>query len=201
MKPLFYSLVISLFIGTGLYADSLWDNAKSPFYGVTRRQISVGDIITIYVSESTSAVQQASTRTDKEASLGAKLETSWEQIASILGNETQERDQQYSLRGEDSFEGSGQTSRRSQVKAVVSSVVTDILDNGNILIEGLHQVKVNNELETIRVAGIIRPQDISVKNSVFSYQIAKAEISVNGAGVVASKQNPGLMTKLLNWLF
>ena len=65
----------------------------------------------------------------------------------------------------------------------------------------IHKVKVNDELETIRVAGVIRPQDISPKNSVYSYQVAKAEISVHGSGVVASKQSPGIMTKVFNWLF
>ena len=47
----------------------------------------------------------------------------------------------------------------------------------------------------------MRPGDISGANSVFSYQIAKAEIAVNGDGVVAAKQSPGLMTKVFNWLF
>ena len=62
-------------------------------------------------------------------------------------------------------------------------------------------MKVNNELETVRVAGVIRPQDIDANNSIFSYQIAKAEISVNGAGVVSEKQNPGLMSKIFGWMF
>ena len=84
---------------------------------------------------------------------------------------------------------------------MISSVITEILDNGNLYLEGIHKVKVNDELETIRVAGVVRPQDISPKNSIFSYQIAKAEISVNGSGVVASKQSPGVLTKMFNWLF
>jgi len=182
-------------------ADSLWDNAKAPFYGLSSRRIKVGDIITIYISESTSAVQQASTQTDRDSKVRANIDTSWQQIANLFGNETLNQKKEYDLGGESNYAGSGQTSRRSQVKAIVSSVVTEILDSGNIYIEGIHQVKVNNELETIRVAGIIRPQDISPKNSVFSYQIAKAEISVNGSGVVADNQSPGLMTKLFNWLF
>lgn len=184
-----------------MMADSLYDNAKTPFYGVSRRQIRVGDIITIYVSESTSAVQQASTRTERESSLGASIDSSWEQIGNLLGNQTLRQTKKYAIRGDDQYEGAGQTSRRSQVKAVVSSVVTEILNNGNVYVEGTHRVKVNDELETIRVAGIIRPQDISPKNSVMSYQIAKAEISVNGSGVVASKQSPGIMTKVFSWLF
>ena len=203
MKKVFWYLLISIFLlDVGImFADSLYDYAKAPFYGVSRRRIQVGDIVTIYVSESTSAVQQASTRTERESKLGGNVENSWEQIGNILGNETLKQNQEYKLAGNDEYEGSGQTSRRSQVKAVISSVITEILDNGNLYLEGIHKVKVNDELETIRVAGVVRPQDISAKNSVFSYQIAKAEISVNGSGVVASKQSPGVLTKMFNWLF
>lgn len=201
MRRTFWCVLISLCLATSITADSLWDYAKGPFYGSSRRQVGVGDIIIIYVSESTSAIQQASTSTEKESKLGGILESNWEQIANLLGNETLSQTRDYRIGGEDSYSGSGQTSRRSQVKAVVSSVVTEILDNGNLYIEGAHKVKVNNELETVRVAGVIRPQDISPKNSVFSYQIAKAEISVNGSGVVAAKQSPGIVTKMFNWLF
>ncbi|MBI60483.1 hypothetical protein CL657_04635 [bacterium] len=201
IKNIFLLVLISLLFPMEVVADSLFDNAKTPFYGVNRRLIRVGEIITIYVSESTSAAQQASTSTERESSLGASLQSNWEQIGNLLGNETLNQKREYGLNGDDKYEGSGQTSRRSQVKAVVSSVVTEILDNGNLYIEGVHKVKVNDELETIRVAGIIRPQDISPKNSVFSYQVAKAEISVHGSGVVASKQSPGIITKMFNWLF
>mgnify|MGYP001193272974 FL=1 len=201
IKRIFLLVLISLLSPVDSVADSLFDNAKTPFYGVNRRLISVGDIITIYVSESTSAAQQASTSTERESRLGGSLQTNWEQIGNLLGNETLNQKREYGLNGDDKYEGSGQTSRRSQVKAVVSSVATEILDNGNLFVEGIHKVKVNDELETIRVAGIIRPQDISPQNSVYSYQVAKAEISVHGTGVVAAKQSPGIMTKMFNWLF
>ena len=184
-----------------VYADSLYQHGGTPLYGVKRREIREGDIITIYVSESTSAAQQATTSTEKQSSVGASFDTSWEQISNILGNRTDDVDQSFSIDGDDAYEGTGQTTRRSNVRAVVSAVVTEVFDNGNLYIEGIHNVKVNNEVETIRVAGLIRPGDISANNSIFSYQIAKAEISVNGVGVVASKQTPGLMVKVLNWLF
>lgn len=202
MKKALLLTLFSLFIlNTTHVADSLFQQRSTPLYGIERRQISEGDIITIYISESTSAAQQASTRTEKESSLAGSLEAGWEQISNLLGNETVNQERLYRFGGEDQYEGSGQTSRRSNVRAVVSSIVTEISDTGNLYVEGIHHVKVNNEVETIRVAGLIRPQDISPSNSVYSYQIAKAEISVNGVGVVASKQTPGLMTKVFNWLF
>ena len=84
---------------------------------------------------------------------------------------------------------------------MITAVITEILEGGNVYVVGEHKVKVNNEVETIRVSGIIRPSDIGMGNTINSYQIAKAEVSVNGSGVVGSKQNPGVLTKMFNWLF
>ena len=198
--------VFLLCISLGLFvcetwADSLWSSSQGPIYGFSKRRIRVGDIITIYVSESTNAVQSAVTTTRKDSSIGGRLLANWDQISNVLGNEQIRRTLDLGLDGSNSYEGTGQTARRSNVKAVVTSVVTEILRSGNLYIVGEHKVKVNNEVETVKVSGIIRPQDITAQNSVFSYQIAKAEVSVNGAGVVGSKQTPGVMTKVFNWLF
>ncbi len=196
-------LLTSIFIlsSSSIIGDSIWDNAKTPFYGVNRRHIQVGDIITIYISEATSAVQSASTSTKKDSSLDTTLAGGWKQVSDTLGNETIQKDFDISLSGGDEYLGSGSTTRRSKVQAVVTSVVTEILESGNLFIVGEHQVKVNNEIETVRVSGIIRPESISAKNSVFSWEIAKAEVSVNGEGVVGAKQTPGILTKMFNWLY
>lgn len=201
IRRLFKFLVIFSVLTSILYADSIWDNARSPFYGVSRRKIRVGDVITVFISESTSAVQSASTSTRKDSQVGTEMLNNWDQVANLLGNETLRKTFQFELNGNDEYQGTGATSRTSKVKAVVTATVTEILNSGNLFIVGEHHVKVNNEVETIRVSGIIRPQGISPKNSVFSYQIAKAEVSVNGSGVVGSKQTPGVMTKMFNWLF
>ena len=200
LKLLFISSIL-LITSVEVPADSLWARSKGPFYGVTSRKVKVGDVITIFISESTTAVQEASTRTKKKSSLGTDLSNNWDQVANLLGNETIRKTFDFGVEGNDDYQGSGATSRSSKVKAVVTSIVTEVLDTGNLYIVGEHRVKVNNEVETVKVAGIIRPQDISAKNSVFSYQIAKAEVSVNGSGVVGSKQTPGIMTKTFNWLF
>ncbi|RAP33533.1 hypothetical protein DID75_01850 [Candidatus Marinamargulisbacteria bacterium SCGC AG-410-N11] len=195
-------LLISLLVILPNYsfADSLWGN-KGSLYGVKRQRIQVGDIITIQISESTSAVQQASTNTKKDSSVGANMLNNWDQVANLLGNETIRKTFDFSIGGEDEYQGTGQTSRRSNVKAIVTSIVTEILESGNLFVVGEHKVKVNNEVETVRVSGIIRPEDISGRNTVFSYQIAKAQVSVNGSGVVAAKQTPGIVSKLFNWIF
>ena len=70
-----------------------------------------------------------------------------------------------------------------------------------MFILGYHKVNVNNETQTIRISGVIRTQDIAPDNTILSSQIAKAEVSIKGSGVVATKQNPGIMTKLFGWFF
>jgi len=183
------------------HADSLWDKAKQPMYGVSKKRIKVGDIITVVITESTSAAQEAGTSAKKTSKLNTNMSNNWDQVANLMGNETNRKNLNIQLGGGDDYQGSGQTSRRSRVQATITAMVTEILDTGNLYIVGEHQVKVNNEIETIKIAGIIRPQDISPQNRISSSQIAKAEISVNGAGVVGAKQSPGVVTKMFNWLF
>jgi flagellar L-ring protein FlgH len=182
-------------------ADSLWNASTGSLYGGERKRVRVGDVVTIVISESTSAVQEASTLTSKGSSIGFELGSAWDQVANLLGTETIRKTYDGSLKGSDEYRGAGQTSRKSQVRAMITAVITEILDGGNVYVVGEHKVKVNNEVETIRVSGIIRPSDIGGDNTINSYQIAKAEVSVNGAGVVGSKQNPGVLTKMFNWLF
>ena len=205
MKKLFI-LIVSLLLFQSfsldmLYADSLYADYTANLYGAPVRRVLVGDIITVVISESTSAVQEASTRTQKASEFNLDFLSGYDQVANLLGSETIRKTYEASLAGEDDYAGSGQTSRRSRVDALISAVVTEILDNGNVYIVGEHRVKVNNEVETIRVAGIVRPSDIGPGNRINSFQIAKVELSVNGAGVVGSKQSPGILTKMFNWLF
>ncbi len=204
MKQLKLILCISIALmvcgTTPIIPDSLWAPGQS-LYTPGQRQIQVGDIITVQISESTSAAQEASTRTSKQSGIAANFLSAWDRIASLLGNDTDRRQYDFELNGEENYRGLGQTSRRSQVRAVITAVVTEILDSGNIFILGEHHVKVNNEVQTIRISGIVRPQDISPRNTVFSYQLAKAEVSIIGAGVVNQKQSPGLLTRVFGWLF
>ena len=77
----------------------------------------------------------------------------------------------YRLGGNDSFSGVGQTTRKSKVEATVSCVVTSILPNGNLVINGERTVDVNNDSEIIQISGIVRPSDINSSNTVGSHKL------------------------------
>ncbi|MBT3261173.1 flagellar basal body L-ring protein FlgH [bacterium] len=204
LKTFKYLLIISLFFlfGTQLvFADTLWGSDIESLYSA-RKANKVGDLITIYISVTSTAVQEAGTTTSKESKISADLFNAWDQVAVQVGaDESLRKTQKYTVGGNDQYSGVGQTSRKSQVKAIITATVIEVLSNKNLYLMGEHKVKVNNEIETIRISGIVRPEDITPQNSVYSHQIAKAEISVNGVGVVGSKQNPGVLTKLFNWFF
>jgi len=77
----------------------------------------------------------------------------------------------------------------------------EVLDNGNLIIQGEKQIVVNDEAEMLVVTGIVRPQDISGENVVYSTDIANTEISYKGKGMVSDYSRPSLLVRLLTWLF
>ncbi|MDP2989761.1 MAG: flagellar basal body L-ring protein FlgH, partial [Kiritimatiellota bacterium] len=140
---------------------------------------------------------QANTKTNVKDDLSLKLSHTLQRLAPILGANNQVVGQASNL-----YQGQGQTSRLSNVQARIAAWVTDVLPNGNLQIKGNHRVEVNNEVQEITITGIIRPKDISGgANTIFSYQVADAQLSVSGNGVVAEAENPGWLTRLFNWLF
>ena len=195
-------LIVSLLLPvTTVQADSLWNQNQGSVYGTAKRQVLPGDTITILVQETTSATQEASTRTAKESQVMVDFLEGFNRISDSLGNLQNESESKYDISGEDSYNGSGATSRRSRVTAIVTAEVTQVLESGNLFVIGEKKVKVNNEMQTIKVSGIIRPSDIAPNNTVRSSQMAKVEVSINGSGVVGDKQSPGMLTKMFNWLY
>lgn len=195
-------LIINLVLPMSFtYGDSLWNASQGPFYGTTKRRVEAGDSITILIQESTSATQEASTRTAKELEVMADFLNNFDRISDTLGDLTNRSKTEYSANGEDKFSGTGATSRRSTVTAIVTAEVTQVLESGNLFVVGEKKVKVNNEIQTIKVSGIVRPSDIAPNNTVRSSQMAKVEVSINGSGVVGDKQSPGILTKMFNWMY
>jgi len=188
------SLILIIFLLSFNYAfsDSIWDRTSTSPYSVSK-SFRVGDVITIIVLESTSAVQKAGTDTNANDSLSlafsANLINLYHPGKSITGSTG------------NTYKGQGATTRTSNVTAKIAAVVVKVLANGNLMISGEHRVEVNDEVQTLKISGMVRPKDVSLQNTVYSYQVAGAEVSVKGSGSVGEAESPGVFTRIFNWIF
>jgi flagellar L-ring protein precursor FlgH len=179
---------------SGALSDSLWDkDSASPY--TTQGNFKVGDIVNILILESSSAIHQAGTDTAVKDDLGLRFTSTVQGLAGG-GPRTE-----FGVKGENKYRGTGQTTRTSNIQARVAAIVTKVLPNGNLAILGRHTIVVNKESQEISITGIIRPIDVSLSNTIYSYQVAEANIVVQGEGAVAEAENPGWFTRIVNWLF
>jgi flagellar L-ring protein precursor FlgH len=159
----------SLFSANGRLADGFRDVRASQVY----------DLVTIVVSDTTSAVSTGGTNTTRKSNAKASVASGLLPKGSVkaLGSlATTSNNQQ--------LQGQGSTSRGSTLTTTVTAEVVGVLPNGNLVIQGVKEIMVNSEKQVITVRGIIRPDDLSPINEVPSVRVARMEILVNGKGVV-----------------
>lgn len=173
----------SLFSPTGYLADSARDVRAS----------RVDDVVTIVVSENVLAVASGVTNTSRKSSatnnitslLGPKSATG--ALANLLG-----------LSNDQEIAGNGQTSRTMTVATTLSARVVEVTSNGTLVVEGAHEINVNFEKQTITVRGLVRPEDLTVANTIASSSVANLQIHVNGKGVVGDAiKRPNFLYRLL----
>jgi len=153
-----------------------------------------GDIITVLVMEAAKASNDTRTATDSKNDVEIGKGSSGGLLKWIPG---------FGLNaGTDvQFDGKGTTARNGALKATVTARILQVLDNGNLMLEGSKLVTINNEEEILEVSGMVRADDINPDNTVYSFKLADAVIRYSGNGVNSSAQEPGVLTRFLNWLF
>ena len=171
----------------------------------------VGDIVTIKIVESSSATNQANTLTERDSSLSARIDA-------FLGLEKKYLDpnhpgysagRNFNPFGEikggmtSKFDGTGTTSRSGDLTAYITARVTEVLSNGNLMIEGSREIEVNNEKQFITLTGVIRTRDVAADNVILSTYISGARITYSGAGIIDERQRPGWFANIMNkvWPF
>ncbi len=176
-------------------ADPIWNNEGASPYS-TQKRYKEGDIINIIILENTNATNKAGTKSDVKDDLSMKFTHTLQRLAPIIGTSN-------SAAGNaaNKYSGIGSTQRASNVQARISAWVTEVLPNGNLTIKGRHKVEVNQEIQEITITWVVRPKDISGANTIYSYQVANAEMAVKGTGVVADTESPGWLTRIFNWVF
>jgi flagellar L-ring protein FlgH len=159
----------SMFSATGRLADSVRDVRAS----------QVLDLITIVVSDSTSALSTGDTNTSRKSSENAAVNSLFG-VKSATGALANLASSTNAMQ----LQGQGTTSRGTTLSATVTAEVTNVLPNGNLVVQGRKEILVNSEKQIITLRGIVRPDDLSPTNSIPSNRVARMEILVNGRGVV-----------------
>ncbi|MCD6115736.1 flagellar basal body L-ring protein FlgH [bacterium] len=155
---------------------------------------AVGDILTVLVVESSTASSRAKTETNKVNDHG---------VLAKGGSGTLAYSPMYGINGRvnNKFAGDALVSRKGALRTTITVQIKEVKPNGNLVVEGKRALEVNGEKEMTTITGIVRPQDISGMNTIYSYQLADAQISYKGKGVVQTGQRPGILTRILNWIF
>jgi len=161
---------------------SLWSDKQSRLF-TDARALSVGDILTvsIVINDKASLKNQMNRSRDQKRSLGIGLGAS----SPTLGDLDISGELSGDLKSGSSSTGSGATARSESIKLMVAAVVTSVLPNGNLIISGSQEVRVNQELRVLTIAGIVRPSDIGAANTISYDRIAEARISYGGRGKVS----------------
>lgn len=168
---------------------SLYSEESGEIYS-DRPEYEEGDIITIDIEEDSNAIQSANTSTSQSSEIEAEAGTGLFDFLQGLG-----------FGYSDSGDSDGETERSGTLEADITTEITRILDTGNYRIEGTKNIKINGEDQEVKLSGVIRPEDVSLDNSVDSEKIADVDIEYSGQGVVADKQRAGLLERLFNWIF
>jgi flagellar L-ring protein FlgH len=169
--------------------NSLWRNGSRAFFK-DQRAMQVGDILTVKVKITDNAKFENETsrsRTNKEDSgvtdfIGSKLLTG--DAAKLMPGKILTADSTASS------DGKGSVNRQEALLTNVAAVVTQLLPNGNLVVEGKQEVRVNFEIRELIVAGIVRPEDIESDNTIDSTKIAQARIAYGGRGQITDVQQP-----------
>lgn len=174
---------------------SLWPADDHVFFYGDVKAARVGDIITVRIVENAQASSTADTNLSRSSSANASFNTFFGHQKFLglfkLGNDL------LNTSSTNDHKGAGSTTRSGQLIATMTAVVREVLPNRNLVIQGSREVLVNHEQQFITLTGIVRPQDVNRENSVLSSQLADANITIGGLGVVGDKQRSGWGT----WIF
>lgn len=171
--------------------NSLWITGSRSFFRDPRAQ-RVGDILTVNIDIGDQA-QIANTTSRTSSAAETSGATNFLGLESKLKNilpQAVSPESLVDLNSESSSTGTGSVNRSESISLRVAAVVTQVLPNGNLVIQGQQEVRVNNEVRELLVSGVVRPEDITNTNIIPHTKIAEARISYGGRGLITDVQQP-----------
>jgi flagellar L-ring protein FlgH len=169
--------------------NSLWRNGSRSFFK-DQRAHQIGDLLTVTVN----ITDQANFANETQRNLTGSEQST---ISDFIGSKALSATaKQYlpgnllTANGASQYDGKGTIQRQETLQTNIAAVVTQVLPNGNLVVEGKQEIRVNAEIRELIVAGIVRPEDIQSDNTIDSAKIAQARIAYGGRGQITDIQQP-----------
>src|SRR6185503_7733491 len=187
---------LALTVPANTLAQSLWHDETSRPMFADKRATGVGDIITIVVSETSSASKNNATKTEKNSSLTAAIASFLYSpgASGLLTKKGQLPAIKYDA--DIKHDGGGSINNTETVVAKIAVRIVDVLPNRNLVVEGRRETAFSGEKQTIVLRGTVRQDDVASDNTVFSYNVADATIQIIGKGTVSDTQRKGWFTRI-----
>lgn len=183
--------------------NSLWRPGARAFFK-DQRAAGVGDIMTVVVNIQGEKAEldnsTARTRTAGESAGLPNLLGAESSLANVLPNAV-DPSNLVGLSSDSEHTGTGSIAREETIKLRLAAVVLQVLPNGNLVIAGRQEVRVNSELRELAVTGVIRPQDIRSDNTIDWDKIAEARINYGGRGTISDVQQPRYGQEIFDIIF
>jgi flagellar L-ring protein precursor FlgH len=200
-----YAHATSLWSGVTAQGSSLFVDRPTP-------QLKENDIVVIIVEEETSALSDADSDAKVDDSIDGSI-SNWfsiENAADLLNllmlkspdvktkqNETANLPK-WGVEIKNEFKGEAETTRNNTVSAMIAAKVIAVRPNGNVVLEGKRQIKINAETTILTVTGIARQEDVSDDNTVYSKLMTDLTVAIDGRGIVANANRRGIISHILN---
>jgi len=179
-------------------ANSLWRNGARTFFS-DQRASRPGDILTVLININDSAKTSNETTAGRTTSnnVGIPNLLGFESTLGKILPSTFNPASAISTSSKTSSDGAGAVNRQEQISLTIAAVVTSVLPNGNLVIQGTQEVQTNNDVRRLTVAGIVRPEDIASNNTILHTQIAEARINYGGRGDISRVQKTPALQSIM----
>jgi len=183
-----------LFLAPVAFAGSLWPINSGHERGMIAdpKAASTGDILTILVSEAVAASNSQSTKSSRDSSITDAVSSFlYPNTGTHKGNLPS-----ISISGKAAYDGGGDISNNQSLVSRAAVLVTDVLPNGNLVIEGVRVVTFSGETQYVVLHGLVRPADIAADNTIQSSNIADARVEFYSKGQLTDAQKRGWLSNL-----
>ena len=179
---------------------SIYDPARGPQSMIADKTARrPGDLLTVLIAETQDVANQEQSALTRETSLDYALtnfnvKPSAFSVLPDLGAESS-----------DEFNGTANYQKSGSFQARITAIVMDVLPNGNMVISGRREIRIDKEIKTIEFSGIVRRYDVLPNNTIQSEQVAEARVSYIGHGPLTNTTNRrgigGVIHDALSWLW